>query len=256
MLRKGSRINNVTVTDSVFVALVVLSRLCAGQAAQKPHEHHIRPPQTISKPLRFDPQAVPSNATNVREESGGISEPQLPSLPKPPYQFMGWKYASQRGGDYLARFARGRANTLSPAVLPEGLMPASSMSAARSLNTSGSSPAIPDFLLPQSLPANFLPSSVAVGDFNGDGNMDWVVANAGSNDLWLYLGKGDGTASLPTIIPLQGQSPISVAAADLRKRGILDLIVAESDSGTVEVLLGNGDGTFGQALCTTRLLLL
>ena len=75
--------------------------------------------------------------------------------------------------------------------------------------------------------------------------MDWVVANGGANTLWLYLGKGDGAAQNPTIIPLMGASPVAVAAADLRGNGILDLVVAEADSGYVGVLLGNGDGTFG-----------
>src|SRR5207244_12783073 len=60
-----------------------------------------------------------------------------------------------------------------------------------------------------------------------------VVANGGANTLWLYLGKGDGTSQLPTIIPLLGQAPVAVVAADLRGIGISDLIVAEADSGTI-----------------------
>src|SRR5205814_2359695 len=74
--------------------------------------------------------------------------------------------------------------------------------------------------------------------------MDWVVANGGTNTLWLYLGKGDGTSQLPTIIPLLGQAPVAVVAADLRGIGISDLIVAEADSGTIGIFFGNGDGTF------------
>jgi hypothetical protein len=83
-----------------------------------------------------------------------------------------------------------------------------------------------------------------VGDFNRDGHLDWVVSNGGSNDVWLYLGNGDGTVQAPRIIPLKGQSPIAIAAVDLRGTGILDLVLAEPDSLTVGVLLGNGDGTF------------
>src|SRR5207249_660081 len=37
------------------------------------------------------------------------------------------------------------------------------------------------------------PTSVAVGDFNGDGNPDLVVANSGSNTVSVLLGNGDGT---------------------------------------------------------------
>lgn len=89
-----------------------------------------------------------------------------------------------------------------------------------------------------------MPSSVAIGDFNGDGHLDWAVSNAGDNSVWIYLGKGDGTANLPTIIPLSGVSPIWIAAVSLRGNGTLDLVVAQADSQTVGVLLGNGDGTF------------
>ncbi|MFZ0640689.1 MAG: FG-GAP-like repeat-containing protein [Candidatus Acidiferrales bacterium] len=95
-----------------------------------------------------------------------------------------------------------------------------------------------------SLPAGALPASVVTGDFNGDGKLDWVVANAGDNSLDLYLGNGDGTAQLPVIIQLLGQSPVALAAADLNGDGKLDLVVAEADSQTIGVLFGNGDGTF------------
>jgi hypothetical protein len=176
------------------------------------------------------------------------SSPTSASFPKPPYQFLGWKYALSRGGDYLARFMRPRASILPPvanALAPTSQLAPATYKSARPMASGSSIPPIPGFVLPTDLPANFIPRSVAAGDFNKDGNADWVVANAGSNDLWLYLGKGDGTASLPTIIPLQGQTPIYVIAVDLRKIGILDLVVAEADSGTVEVLLGRGDGTFG-----------
>src|SRR2546425_103985 len=37
------------------------------------------------------------------------------------------------------------------------------------------------------------PKSVAVGDFNGDGRLDLAVANAGSHDVSVLLGNGDGT---------------------------------------------------------------
>jgi hypothetical protein len=69
------------------------------------------------------------------------------------------------------------------------------------------------------------------------------VGNGGDNNLWLYLGNGDGTSQLPTIIPL-ASSPIQVVAADLRGNGTLDLIVDEPDSNTVGVLMGDGHGGF------------
>jgi hypothetical protein len=103
---------------------------------------------------------------------------------------------------------------------------------------------LPGFAFHPNLPAGFIPSAVATGDFNHDGKMDWAVSNGGSNDIWIYFGNGDGTSQLPTIIRLSGAAPIGLVAADLRKVGILDLIVAEADSQSIGVLIGNGDGTF------------
>ena len=57
------------------------------------------------------------------------------------------------------------------------------------------------------LPADYIPTAVAAGDFNGDGIPDWVVSNGGSNNLWVYLGRGDGTFSQATVIPLTGSLP-------------------------------------------------
>jgi hypothetical protein len=104
----------------------------------------------------------------------------------------------------------------------------------------------PGIALRPTLPAGSIPQSVATGDFNKDGHMDFVVANGDTSDLWIYFGKGDGTFERPQIIPLSsGLSPIYVTAADLRNNGMLDLIVAEFDTSTIGVLLNNGDGTYG-----------
>jgi hypothetical protein len=117
---------------------------------------------------------------------------------------------------------------------------------ARPLASLGATPTtnLPGIFLRPSLPAGVMPSAVVSGDFNGDGKLDWIVANAGDNSLDLYLGNGDGTAQLPIVMLLTGQSPVGLAAADLNGDGKLDLVVAEADSGTVGILFGNGDGTF------------
>lgn len=94
------------------------------------------------------------------------------------------------------------------------------------------------------MPAGEVPTGVAMGDFNNDGKMDWVVSNGFDDNLWLYFGNGDGTASNPIILPVVGSSPLWVATGDLRKMGRSDIVVAEHDSNTLGVLLSNGDGTF------------
>jgi hypothetical protein len=104
---------------------------------------------------------------------------------------------------------------------------------------------LPGLEMRPALGAGSYPTSVVTGDFNGDGHQDFVVANGNDNDLWIYLGKGDGTFDLPRIVPLTyGITPGSLVAADLRGNGILDLVVAEFGSSSIGVLLGNGDGTF------------
>jgi hypothetical protein len=89
--------------------------------------------------------------------------------------------------------------------------------------------------------------AVAVGDFNGDGKLDVVVASGLSDKVSVLLGNGDGTFT-----PVPGYAsgpagPVSMAVADLNGDGKLDIVMGTSFSNTVTVLLGNGDGTFGPA---------
>ncbi len=46
---------------------------------------------------------------------------------------------------------------------------------------------------PSTFATHLAPISVAVADFNGDGNLDIAVANRSSNDISVLLGKGNGT---------------------------------------------------------------
>jgi len=99
------------------------------------------------------------------------------------------------------------------------------------------------FQKPVGYKVGYNPSSVAVGDFNGDGKIDLVIANYPEN-LSVLLGNGDGTFQRQTGYR-GGQSPLRVAVGDFNGDGKLDLAVAGvSDAGTQVVRLGNGDGTF------------
>jgi hypothetical protein len=166
-----------------------------------------------------------------------------------PMGFQGWNHPGKFGADYLKHFSRPGARQRRSELLA---------SAANTTGHPGDSapqlpvPPLPGLFLRDSLPAGFIPTAVAAGDFNGDGKMDFAVANGGDNNLWLYFGKGDGTFSLPIILPVTlGQSPVWVATADLRGIGRTDLVVAEADSNSIGVFLGKGGGAFGPDLRRT-----
>ena len=104
-----------------------------------------------------------------------------------------------------------------------------------------------NFTLAASLPTLTLPTSVAVGDFNGDGKLDLVVANTvdyyDPGTVSILLGDGTGNFSLASS-PATGIAPNSVAVGDFNGDGKLDLAVANEFSCTVSILLGDGTGNF------------
>jgi hypothetical protein len=87
--------------------------------------------------------------------------------------------------------------------------------------------------------------SMAVGDFNGDGQPDAAVINSGANGVNVFLNGGGCLSAAAS--PATGANPSSIAAADFNGDGKLDLAVANSGSNNVTILLGNGDGTFTAA---------
>ncbi|MGO9272139.1 MAG: FG-GAP-like repeat-containing protein [Terriglobia bacterium] len=89
------------------------------------------------------------------------------------------------------------------------------------------------------------PGPVAVGDFNGDGNLDVAVAAWCSDDLTILLGDGTGKFTEAASRPPAGTSPGSIAVGDFNGDGKPDLAVG--NDGGLTVLLGNGDGTFTPA---------
>jgi hypothetical protein len=111
------------------------------------------------------------------------------------------------------------------------------------------------FQAARSMPIGTNPLSAAVGDFNGDGKLDLVVADDyAGGPVQLLVGNGDGTFQAPlNLFSDPSFTPLSVAVGALQKNGQLDLVITgqvSSSSGSfgeVVVLAGDGHGSFGKA---------
>jgi hypothetical protein len=99
-------------------------------------------------------------------------------------------------------------------------------------------------------PVGTAPSAVALGDLNNDGFIDIVVANSGSADVSVLLGKGDGTFQ-PAVTYSVGNGPSGITLAKTSGHIYPDIIVTNQTDSSVSVLLGNGDGTFEAATTYT-----
>jgi hypothetical protein len=101
------------------------------------------------------------------------------------------------------------------------------------------------------------PRSIAVGDFNGDGNPDMAVANqcglavCATGSVSVLLGNGDGTFQPAVNYAAGAVNSVIVLAKDVNGDGKADLIVlSQAPTGLcqVDLLLANADGTFQPAI--------
>jgi len=79
------------------------------------------------------------------------------------------------------------------------------------------------------------PTRVAIGDLNGDGIADIVVANYKSNSITVFLMRKNGVAS-SYMVPV-GAKPDGVAIADLNGDGKGDIVVANSGDSFLTLML-------------------
>ena len=89
------------------------------------------------------------------------------------------------------------------------------------------------------------PSSLAVGDFNHDDQLDIVVSNNGSGNVGIFLGRGDGNFEAQRIYSLDPHShPEYITVGYLNKDHELDVVIVDSINDRVHILLGDSNGSF------------
>jgi len=225
---KGQNVpeRRITLSLSLFaVAMSLLPQWCSAQESNRSY------------------QQLSGHVFRNAREAAKPADQNYPSHPQA-RRFTGWQHADKLGPDYRKRFTRQRARSAKAELLTKAANHANLPSRPAAQFPPS---ALPGLLLRDSLPAGYIPTSTVAGDFNGDGKLDFAVANGGDNNLWLYFGKGDGTFNLPIILPItQGMTPTWIATGDLRGIGRTDLVVAEPDSNSVGIFLSNGDGTFAE----------
>ncbi len=92
---------------------------------------------------------------------------------------------------------------------------------------------------PQDFATDRNPHSVALGDFNRDGNVDAVTANDGANSISVLLGTGKG--GFRTHVDYStAREPEVVLTSDVNRDGKTDVITGNINS--ISVLLNSGSG--------------
>jgi hypothetical protein len=97
------------------------------------------------------------------------------------------------------------------------------------------------------------PTSVAIGNLNGDPSSDLAVSNANSNNISILLGNGSGgfSAAAGSPRPASGSGDAvnlqSIAIGDLDGDADADLVTANRQTDNYSILLGDGSGGFLQS---------
>ncbi|CAF3155869.1 unnamed protein product [Rotaria sp. Silwood2] len=88
------------------------------------------------------------------------------------------------------------------------------------------------------------PISIAIGDFNGDNNLDVATANSRSSNIGIFLGNGDGSfAAQITYSNTSFHQPYSLTVGDFNKDTRLDIAFVDRSFSLVGILLGYGNGS-------------
>jgi FG-GAP-like repeat len=95
-------------------------------------------------------------------------------------------------------------------------------------------------------PAGHLPNDIGIGDFNGDGHPDLLIANTQTPYVTLLLGDGTGRFHPAPHSPFATNAkphPHGLAVGHFCGRGEpLDAVIDSWESGEIELLIGDGKG--------------
>jgi hypothetical protein len=82
------------------------------------------------------------------------------------------------------------------------------------------------------------PYAIAIGDFNGDDQLDLAVTNQDAENVGILLGIGNGTFLTPiTFSTGAGSFPDMIVSGDFNRDGKLDLIVTDVSSNIIRIFL-------------------
>ena len=103
------------------------------------------------------------------------------------------------------------------------------------------------FTLKESKPSGGIAGECfGIGDLNGDGDLDLVIANTATplvaGNIAVLLGNGDGTFGSP-VSYLVGVTPWAASIVDFNRDGLMDVGVAVGGNTAASIRFGNGDGT-------------
>jgi hypothetical protein len=104
--------------------------------------------------------------------------------------------------------------------------------------------------IPLSDPTSSFRSEIAIGDVNGDGDLDLLVAVQPQTGpgISVLLGSTGSTFTQGSQFAVGGFSETEFVLGDLNGDGRLDIVLSRQSENTVSVRIGNGDGTFGAAM--------
>jgi len=109
------------------------------------------------------------------------------------------------------------------------------------LNTTTPGATTPTFSARTDFTTGTMPSSVSIGDFNGDGKNDMAVANHSSTSVSVFLNTTTIGVATPSFSDKSdfttGTNPVSVSTGDFNGDGMNDIAVTNYNSNTVSVFL-------------------